>query len=433
MTPGNVFLGYNHNTGEFKELKDTSKYQTIMDTDAKEMSGKLETLDLDGILIFNRDKGEWHLIFGSHLGLVAQRTARRQADTISRSGYLLSNGERVGVNCRLEQLTEDNIGDLYKTVQEKYIETDLAGFQGDSRSDSFPSTVYARTEKVEKPEEKQPTTQIEDKQLLPPPREYPPPGPAVESTSAPTIKSEEEKVSPIEPSTLITETEPTSESTSEEVVTEYIKPAPAIESESLPEEPAQKIEQVVEEITEDVVDTVAESVKEKVTEEIVQTVEDETVRDQVQEKVDSLIEKAKEEVVEEVVESATEEIVDEVKEEIAEATEKGKTMEEIVEGAVEEAKEEIKEEVLETTQETFESTVEDVVEEVIQEILEDTTEDVAAEIAKEIAEETVEEAVEEITEKVDELVEESKEQISEAMEETTEEVVKETIEEEKND
>ncbi|MCG3220234.1 MAG: hypothetical protein H7641_02540, partial [Candidatus Heimdallarchaeota archaeon] len=146
MTPTNVFLGYHHNTGEFKEVKEQAKFQQVMDSDPAEIGNKLSTLGMDGVLIFNGDKNEWLLIFGTHLGLVAQRTARRMADNISRSGFLLSSGERAGVSCRLEQVSEDNIGDLSKTVQEKYIETDLGGFQGDSRADAFPKTVHARTE-----------------------------------------------------------------------------------------------------------------------------------------------------------------------------------------------------------------------------------------------------------------------------------------------
>ena len=138
MSPSNVFLGYDHSKGDFQELKDSTKYQSIIEGDLSDISRHLSSLGLDGLLIFQREKEEWHLIFGSHLGLVAQRTGRRIADTISRSGFMLASGERTGNSCRLEQITDDNIGDLHKTVQEKYIDTDLGGFQGDSRQDSFP-------------------------------------------------------------------------------------------------------------------------------------------------------------------------------------------------------------------------------------------------------------------------------------------------------
>lgn len=107
-------------------------------------------MGVDGLLIFNRERNEWNLIFAKSLGLVAQRTARRQADTISRSGFLLSSGERVGIRSRLQQLTEDNIGDLHKTVQQKYIVSDLVGHVGDSRSERFPAKVYATKELEEK-------------------------------------------------------------------------------------------------------------------------------------------------------------------------------------------------------------------------------------------------------------------------------------------
>ena len=142
MSPTNVFLAYDHSKNEFSEIKDQIKFQKIMESDASDVGSQLRSMDVDGVLIFKRDTNEWHLIFGKHVGLVAQRTGRRQADNISRAGFQLSNGERVGAKSRLEQLTEDNIGDLNLTVQQKYIETDLSGFQGDSRQDSYPKQVF---------------------------------------------------------------------------------------------------------------------------------------------------------------------------------------------------------------------------------------------------------------------------------------------------
>ncbi len=128
----NVYITYDHATRSYKEPSDPKKYKSIIEGSPDEISATLDSMGIDGLLIFNREKNEWSLIFAKSMGIVAQRTARRQADTISRSGFLLSSGERVGIRSRLQQLTEDNIGDLHKSVQQKYINTDLEGFKGSS-------------------------------------------------------------------------------------------------------------------------------------------------------------------------------------------------------------------------------------------------------------------------------------------------------------
>ncbi|MCK4845593.1 MAG: hypothetical protein KAS95_07955, partial [Candidatus Heimdallarchaeota archaeon] len=267
MTSPIIFLGYNHNTGEFKEIKDKSKFQELLEQDSKEIGNKLEELSIDGILFFNSDKEEWHLIYGRHVGLVAQRTGRRMADNISRSGYLLSTGERVGVKCKLEQLTEDDIGDLYKTVQEKYIETDLGGFRGDSRQDAFPEVVHAV---LEKPKEISPK-------------------PAHPVDEAPLIV--EDKPEPIAESTP----EPIAESTPEPMFEPVAEPI--FEPVAEPEQPL-----IVEETEEKTPETVAEDAIEEVVEEAVESVT-ETIVDAVAEAVEEIAE---------VVEDAIEEVIEEV-------------------------------------------------------------------------------------------------------------------------
>jgi len=192
MSPMNVFLAYDHSKNEFSEIKDQIKFQKIMESDASDVGSQLMSMDVDGVLIFNRDKNEWHLIFGKHVGLVAQRTGRRQADNISRAGFQISSGERIGAKSRLEQLTEDNIGDLNLTVQEKYIETDLSGFRGDSRQDSFPKQVFSR---VEKPVE-EPKPQAIPDQKLGRPTDYPV---DIEPATGPVVEPEPEP----EPQTLV--------------------------------------------------------------------------------------------------------------------------------------------------------------------------------------------------------------------------------------
>ncbi len=128
-----VYLSYDHNKREFSEVPNQKKFEKILNGTVDEISNTLEGLGIDGLMLFRRDQNVWQLIFRKDMGIVAQRTARRQADTISRSGFLLSSGERVGTRSSLEQLTNDNIGDLSKSVQQKYIASDLSGYKGDSR------------------------------------------------------------------------------------------------------------------------------------------------------------------------------------------------------------------------------------------------------------------------------------------------------------
>lgn len=341
MTSPIIFLGYNHNTGEFKEIKDKSKFQELLEQDSKEISNKLEELSIDGILFFNSDKEEWHLIYGRHVGLVAQRTGRRIADNISRSGYLLTTGERVGVKCKLEQLTEDDIGDLYKTVQEKYIETDLGGFRGDSRQDVFPEVVHAVLEKPKEISPK-PAHPVDEAPLIVEDRSEPTPEPIVEPTPEPIA----------EPTP-----EPTAEPTPEPVAEPMFEPVaePIFE----PEQPL-----IVEETEEKTPETVAEDAIEEVVEEAVESVT-ETIVDAVAEVVEEIVEVAEdaieevvEEVIEEVIETASVEISDETAEEIAEKVVEdviGESLEDIVEKVVEEKIDDITESVEEVIEEETES------------------------------------------------------------------------------
>ncbi|MCG3224056.1 MAG: hypothetical protein H7647_06285, partial [Candidatus Heimdallarchaeota archaeon] len=192
MSPMNVFLAYDHSKNEFSEIKEQTKFQKIMESDASDISSQLMSMDVDGVLIFNRDKNEWHLIFSKHVGLVAQRTGRRIADNISRAGFQLTSGERIGAKSRLEQLTEDTIGDLNLSVQEKYIETDLSGFKGDSRQDSYPKQVFSKVEKTVE----EPKPQAIPEQKLGPPTAYPA---DIEPATGPVVEPEPE----LEPQTLV--------------------------------------------------------------------------------------------------------------------------------------------------------------------------------------------------------------------------------------
>ncbi len=84
----------------------------------------------DAVLLYDSDENKWTLIYAQGSGIVTQRTARRRADSASRSGIQLSSGERVGANAILVEISDSNIGDLSKSVQNKYLShTDLRGIE----------------------------------------------------------------------------------------------------------------------------------------------------------------------------------------------------------------------------------------------------------------------------------------------------------------
>lgn len=84
----------------------------------------------DAVLLFDSDENKWTLIYAQGSGIVTQRTARRRADSASRSGIQLSSGERIGANAPLIEISDSNIGDLNKSVQNKYLShIDLRGLE----------------------------------------------------------------------------------------------------------------------------------------------------------------------------------------------------------------------------------------------------------------------------------------------------------------
>lgn len=84
----------------------------------------------DAVLLFDGEENQWTLVYATGSGIVTQRTARRRADSASRSGISLKTGERIGVNAPLNELSSSNIGDLSKSVQSKYLQhTDLRGIE----------------------------------------------------------------------------------------------------------------------------------------------------------------------------------------------------------------------------------------------------------------------------------------------------------------
>jgi len=62
----------------------------------------------DAVLILDEATSTGKLECSPGVGLVIQRTARRQAESICKSGFLLGNGKRIGLGFKLE-LEEEKI------------------------------------------------------------------------------------------------------------------------------------------------------------------------------------------------------------------------------------------------------------------------------------------------------------------------------------
>lgn len=75
----------------------------------------------EAVLEINESTGKATLTFNEGSGLIAQRTAGRQARGICKGGFLLSNGHRVGLNCDLEEVQgERSIHDRLLQVGHDY-------------------------------------------------------------------------------------------------------------------------------------------------------------------------------------------------------------------------------------------------------------------------------------------------------------------------
>jgi len=124
---------YQRDRDEFTIVEKTDMVEQYFSYLSEEPT-KLETYasqsGSDAVLLFDVDENKWTLIYAQGSGIVTQRTARRRADSASRSGIQLSSGERVGANALLVEISDSNIGDLSKSVQNKYLShTDLRGIE----------------------------------------------------------------------------------------------------------------------------------------------------------------------------------------------------------------------------------------------------------------------------------------------------------------
>ena len=64
----------------------------------------------EALLILEESTSIGKLKYSADAGLVIRRTARRQADSICKSGFLLGNGKRIGMGFKLDT-DEDRIED----------------------------------------------------------------------------------------------------------------------------------------------------------------------------------------------------------------------------------------------------------------------------------------------------------------------------------
>jgi len=64
--------------------------------------------------------GKAKLTFTSEAGLIARRTASRQAESICKSGFLLKSGERIGLGMTLEVLEGDKLSDAHLREGHRY-------------------------------------------------------------------------------------------------------------------------------------------------------------------------------------------------------------------------------------------------------------------------------------------------------------------------
>ena len=132
MSKKHCFI-YQREKDEFLEIDKpdiAAQYFTYLTDEPEQLETYASQNGSDAVLLLDADQNKWTLVYAQGSGIVTQRTARRHADTASRSGILIKTGERVGVNTPLSVLSDSNIGDLSKSVQSKYLShTDLRGVE----------------------------------------------------------------------------------------------------------------------------------------------------------------------------------------------------------------------------------------------------------------------------------------------------------------
>ena len=124
---------YHRDKDIFSEVEKSDvaeQYFTYLSNEPEKLESYASQNGSDAVLLFDKAEEKWTLVYAKGSGIVTQRTARRRADTASRSGIMTKSGERVGVKASLTVLSSSNIGDLSKSVQNKYLQhTDLRGVE----------------------------------------------------------------------------------------------------------------------------------------------------------------------------------------------------------------------------------------------------------------------------------------------------------------
>ncbi|MCY3410223.1 MAG: hypothetical protein INQ03_01175 [Candidatus Heimdallarchaeota archaeon] len=144
------FFEYNHELRDYNYVEENENLDNLMMDDRTKIPDKLEQLDIDGLLILDYTSQHWWLAYRTSLGIVGERTARRQADSIRRSGVNLPDGFWLKeTKFPLEELADPNLGDLWKTVQNKYLTGDLSGLELDPET-GIPSQIKERAERMKK-------------------------------------------------------------------------------------------------------------------------------------------------------------------------------------------------------------------------------------------------------------------------------------------
>jgi hypothetical protein len=119
----------------------------IIKKNPEEMAQSLELEEIDSLLVLDERGERWYLVYSNSLGIVGQRTARRQADTIARSGFRMPAGYSIKGNYPMDEISDANLGDLWKSVQEKYVISDLKGVEIDKET-GLPSQLAERKKRM---------------------------------------------------------------------------------------------------------------------------------------------------------------------------------------------------------------------------------------------------------------------------------------------
>lgn len=93
---------------------------TLSYVDGAFVEGNKSGADAHLEIILDGRGGKATLKFAQGVGLIARRTASRQAESICKSGFMLASGERVGIGAELEVLEADKLSDAHLREGYKY-------------------------------------------------------------------------------------------------------------------------------------------------------------------------------------------------------------------------------------------------------------------------------------------------------------------------